>query len=255
MSIKWVGHIKIIAGAFMENITADKVKPKYEQVKQIWAQMLSKYYDRPGHLNPQYLVDAPCSHCKSTAVDGEFVLNGFRHVTCTSCRTVYVTPRLKDACLEELYSDKYYSTFYAESMIPAFETRKRLIGTRKCEQVLKYSGTPNGRVLDIGCGIGEVIDAFRDKKWDCHAIEVNECAIKWLEEKKIRVFKGSFDVFPENEKFDVIMAWGVVEHVTNPKEFLKKVLRHLKPGGLFASEVPNGQCLLVDYCRKTLTES
>jgi cyclopropane fatty-acyl-phospholipid synthase-like methyltransferase len=47
------------------------------------------------------------------------------------------------------------------------------------------------------------------------------------------------------------MAWGVVEHVPNQELFLKKVNSLLKPGGIFVSEVPHGNSLLVDYTRKT----
>ena len=47
------------------------------------------------------------------------------------------------------------------------------------------------------------------------------------------------------------MAWGVVEHVLDPYSFLKKVFRLLKPGGVFVSEVPHGNSLLVDHTRLT----
>ena len=54
-----------------------------------------------------------------------------------------------------------------------------------------------------------------------------------------------------NEKFDVIMAWGVVEHITDPSLFLSKVYSLLKPAGVFVSEVPHSQSVLVDYCQKS----
>ena len=47
------------------------------------------------------------------------------------------------------------------------------------------------------------------------------------------------------------MAWNVIEHVLDPKDFVKKAYELLKPGGIFISEVPNGNSLLVDYCRNT----
>jgi 2-polyprenyl-3-methyl-5-hydroxy-6-metoxy-1,4-benzoquinol methylase len=139
---------------------------------------------------------------------------------------------------------------FIESMIPAFDIRKRLIGARKYEQINKYASRA-GKVLDIGCGVGEVIDVFKDNGWHSDAIEVNPSAVAWLKKRGIAVFDGAFDAYPETERYDVIMAWGVVEHVVNPKEFLRKVRRHLIPNGLFVSEVPNGQSMLVDYCRAT----
>ncbi|AXX16225.1 hypothetical protein IQA49_06425 [Leptospira borgpetersenii serovar Ballum] len=47
------------------------------------------------------------------------------------------------------------------------------------------------------------------------------------------------------------MAWGVVEHVLDSDVFLKRVVGLLVPGGLFVSEVPHAQSLLIDISRKT----
>lgn len=238
----------------MEKILkADMVKPKYDAVKEVWANMLSEYY-LDGQLNPQYTVSVPCPFCKSKKSHSPFIINGFNHASCCDCGVVYVSPRLKDECLEKLYNNKYYSEMFAKSMIPVFDVRKQMIGTKKTDQTLKHlDRTPSSPldVLDVGCGIGEVIDVFKDRGHHCSAIEVNPIAIDWLRKKGISVFSDAFDRFPEEKKFDVIMAWGVIEHVVNPHEFVKKVHRQLKPGGVFASEVPSGQCLTVDYARAT----
>jgi 2-polyprenyl-3-methyl-5-hydroxy-6-metoxy-1,4-benzoquinol methylase len=236
-----------------EILKADLIKPKYDAVKAIWASMLNEYYT-DGRLNPDYTITVACPFCKSTKTLAPFSINGFNHVTCLDCSVVYVTPRLKDEYLEKLYNNKYYSEIYAKSMIPAFDVRKRMIGGRKTDQTLKHLATSKTGpldVLDIGCGIGEVIDVFKDRGHRCTAIEVNPIAVEWLDKNGISVFADTFHRFPEEKKFDVIMAWGVIEHVVDPHAFVKKVQRQLKPGGVFASEVPNGQCLTVDYARET----
>jgi 2-polyprenyl-3-methyl-5-hydroxy-6-metoxy-1,4-benzoquinol methylase len=237
-------------------LKADSVKPKYDKVKEVWNQMLSEYFEN-GVLKAEFALEVPCPYCKSKKAHSPFTINGFNHMTCNECDVVYVNPRLKDECLERLYNNAYYSEMYAKSMIPVFEMRKKLIGERKTKQTLGFvskATSPQLDVLDIGCGVGEVIDAFKDLKHNCSAIEVNPVAVDWLRQKGITVFADAFDRFPETEKFDVIMAWGVVEHVVNPHEFLQKVYRHLKPGGIFASEVPSGQCLTVDHTRNTLKD-
>lgn len=237
----------------MERIVkADLIKPKYDNVKEVWAKMLSEYYTG-AELDPKFTVKVNCPFCGSKKTHSPFSINGFHHATCAECDVVYVSPRLKDECLEKLYNNEYYNEIYGKSMIPVFQVRKELIGTRKTDQTLSH--LPKAKkgldVLDIGCGVGEVIDVFKDRGHNCTAIEVNPIAVEWLKKNKITVFADSFDRFPEDKKFDVIMAWGVVEHVVNPHEFLKKVARQLKPGGVFASEVPSGQCLTVDYARAT----
>ena len=232
-------------------LKADLIKPKYDEVKDVWAKMLREYYSG-RELNPKFTVDVPCPSCASRKTHSPFSINGFHHVTCGDCEVVYVTPRLKDECLEKLYNNQYYNEIYGKSMIPVFDVRKELIGTRKRDQTLSFVQDKGALdVLDIGAGVGEVIDAFKDQRHRCAAIEVNPAAVKWLEQRGIPVFADSFMRFPEDKAFDVIMAWGVVEHVVDPHAFLKKALHQLRPGGVFASEVPSGQCLTVDYARAT----
>ena len=64
------------------------------------------------------------------------------------------------------------------------------------------------------------------------------------------VYHGSLENYTAGHKFDIIMAWGVVEHVVDPDAFLKRVHELLVPGGLFVPEVSHGQCLLaVSLCK------
>ena len=52
---------------------------------------------------------------------------------------------------------------YMRSMLPVFEKRKQLIDRRKLNQTISYwGGGKTGHVLDIGAGIGEVTDVFRE---------------------------------------------------------------------------------------------
>ena len=77
-------------------------------------------------------------------------------------------------------------------------------------------------------------------------------AAKWLKKRGYdEVFLGTLDDYETDYKFDIIMAWGVVEHVVNPDFFLKKVHKLLSPNGLFVSEVPHGNSITVVYSRLT----
>jgi len=229
-------------------LRAGDLKHNIKEVKKIWNKMLSRYLDNNGELRSEYVKDVNCPYCDSREYNNEFKIKGFVHVKCINCDTVFVTPRLKDEYIDLLYSDEYYSELYIHSMIPMFENRKKIIGQRKYNQVLEYSHH-KGSVLDIGCGVGEVIDVFKDNNWDCHTIELNPIAVDWLKKKGVKVSNINFDEYYSDIQFDVIMAWGVVEHVLNPKLFLKKIHSLLKTGGIFVSEVPHGNSLLVDYTR------
>ena len=236
-------------------INSDYVKPYFSTVKERWQHLLSKYFNEHGNLSEFYITTTNCPHCSCHEAEDKFELNKFTHQTCSNCQSIYVSPRLNNKALEELYSDDYYSELYATSMIPFFERRKKLIGMNKFKQTISYYGKESIEpsqinVLDIGAGVGEVICSFQEQGFKCEATEMNKKAVSFLRSNQVKVFDGVFDDFPENKKYDIIMAWGVVEHVTNPKSFLSKAFKLLNEGGIFVSEVPNSQSLLVDYCRE-----
>ena len=239
-------------------ITApEQVKPNFKKVKERWKNLLDKYFTEDGSLSNNHTIEIDCPHCESKRRKNSFELNAFQHHMCIDCECVYVSPRLNNAALEELYSDEYYSEMYNESMPPFFDKRKELIGQSKYNQVIdsinsiRNSQAKSLRVLDIGAGIGEVISVFDDNGHYCEAVEVNNVAIEQLKNIGIKVFDDSFYNYNSHEKFDIIMAWGVVEHITDPSLFLDKVYSLLSPSGVFVSEVPHSQSVLVDYCQKT----
>ena len=240
----------------MQVIKSEDVKSDFSELKKKWEDILRKYYINNKTLNPEYTIKVSCPHCNLKDIESSFDLNGFTHNICSNCKTLFVSPRLNDICIEELYSDEYYNEIYTRSMLPVFEKRKKLIGQRKFAQVISFHDeNMKGRVLDIGAGIGEVIDVFKDEGWVTHAIEMNPVAAEWLSGRGYNeVFLGSLDDYTTDKKFDIIMAWGVIEHLVAADDFLNRVNNLLAPNGLLISEVPHGQCLLVDFVRKTGTD-
>ena len=80
---------------------------------------------------------------------------------------------------------------------------------------------------------------------------MNKVAVEWLKSRgHEEVFHGPLDDFKTPHKYDIIMAWGVVEHVIDPDAFLKRIFDLLSPGGMFVSEVPHGESLLIDMSRR-----
>lgn len=235
-------------------VDARDIKPKFDELKSTWHKMLSKYFDKDQNILPQYQSTVDCDFCHKHDYVEQFTLNGFVHNKCNNCGTLFVSPRLSDEVLSELYSDSYYSEVYGKSMLLAFDARKEKIGKSKAAQILKHlnQNIAKGKYLDIGAGIGEVPDVLRDMGWETEVTEMNTVAIDWLRTRNHKtVFHGTFDDFKTDHKYNVITAWGVIEHVVDADTFLKKAFGLLESGGLFVSEVPHADCLLVNYSRNT----
>lgn len=94
-----------------------------------------------------------------------------------------------------------------------------------------------GSLLDIGAGTGDFLVTAKANGWQITGVEPNENA------KKLAVSKGvSFEnniESIENQQFDVITMWHVLEHVPNVEHQIKELKRLLKPNGTIIIAVPN----------------
>lgn len=76
-------------------------------------------------------------------------------------------------------------------------------------------------------------------------VDVSSEGIRKLKERGINNLYAVApdDPSPLNEKFDIVVAGEVLEHVSNAGDFLRKYIQNLHPDGLFLITVPNAFCL------------
>jgi 2-polyprenyl-3-methyl-5-hydroxy-6-metoxy-1,4-benzoquinol methylase len=94
-----------------------------------------------------------------------------------------------------------------------------------------------GKVLDIGAGTGDFLLECKNQNWEIHGIEPNDKA------KTIAIGKGinfaeNIESL-ENNSFDVITMWHVLEHVPDVEHQIAELKRLLKPNGTIIIAVPN----------------
>lgn len=94
-----------------------------------------------------------------------------------------------------------------------------------------------GSILDIGAGTGEFLMVAKENGWNTIGIEPSEKA-KGIAVKKGVSFAANTQVL-ENNSFDVITMWHVLEHVPNLENQIKELKRLLKPNGTILIAVPN----------------
>jgi 2-polyprenyl-3-methyl-5-hydroxy-6-metoxy-1,4-benzoquinol methylase len=94
-----------------------------------------------------------------------------------------------------------------------------------------------GSLLDIGAGTGDFLVTAKANGWQITGIEPNENAKKLAVSKGVS-FESSIEHI-ENQQFDVITMWHVLEHVPNVEHQIKELKRLLKPNGTIIIAVPN----------------
>jgi len=90
-----------------------------------------------------------------------------------------------------------------------------------------------GRVLDVGCGTGMWLAALGNG-WEKYGVEVSEKAASIaLRFAKAEIYCGPIETYEAEENcFDLITAFALIEHLSEPRSFLEWAYKHLKAGGL-----------------------
>lgn len=101
---------------------------------------------------------------------------------------------------------------------------------------------PHDLVLEVGCGSGAFLQRLSSEVGaQGIGLELNQHAVNIAKGRDLEVYPELLeDHMPLNEeKYDVVCSFQVLEHVSNVKEFLDMKLSVLKPGGKLIIAVPN----------------
>lgn len=86
---------------------------------------------------------------------------------------------------------------------------------------------PTLRLLEVGCGAGELLSKFAVS--EKRGIELSGRAVEQAQAAGLAVQQGGYDAV--SGEFDLIVAFGVIEHVPSPSHFLEALRRSLAPNG------------------------
>ena len=94
-----------------------------------------------------------------------------------------------------------------------------------------------GNLLDIGAGTGDFLTEAKKRGWKVSGAEPNFTARELALKKGVSLKKDTASF--QNEEFDVISLWHVLEHVPDLDVQINELYRLLKKNGLLVIAVPN----------------
>jgi len=100
--------------------------------------------------------------------------------------------------------------------------------------------SPGARVLDVGCGVGQVVKRLQEAGCEAHGVDVSEPNIA-----KARRFSAHCQVYDGKKLpsadafFEAAGALNVLEHVEEPEAFITELARVVRPGGRIVLSSPN----------------
>lgn len=135
------------------------------------------------------------------------------------------------------YDDTYYETVNEKRPFQQVEVRNKV-------NFIKHFRT-SGRLLELGCGKGDLLAALADD-FTVHGVDVSEYCVTETNQRFGRLVAEAVDLectFPAG-RYDVIVAFDVLEHLHDPMATMAAAFRSLNDGGVFLFTVPNNYGLV-----------
>lgn len=142
--------------------------------------------------------------------------------SCAGCGLWMTSPRPTRTSIASAYPQAYYER------------------SRPDEGLGAAPGAPLGRLLDVGCGTGEMMARDRAAGWAVTGIEMSEAAaeVARLHGLEVIVGEATEAIYPP-EKFDRVRCWHTLEHVHDPLLLLRRIREACTPRGEVSLVVPN----------------
>lgn len=161
----------------------------------------------------------------------------FAVLRCQSCGIGQTYPRPATDQLREFYPEVYHPT-----KDPPKRYYKKYIERFQKDKVAKLKRlVSNGKILDVGCGVGYFLKEANEAGYEAMGIEISEVAVSTGRRRlRVNILCGDFITHPfDDRSFDVVTLWHTFEHLADPRTALEKIRTVLRPQGLLVIGVPN----------------
>jgi SAM-dependent methyltransferase len=190
-------------------------------------------------------VPVACPVCGRN--DGERLLNRDRYGLpvsidlCADCGTAYVNPMPTTEWMERFYRKDYWTLY--PSAAEEGEDRSATRSEQILSAVLDTLPLDPAHCLDVGCGNGGMIRALirRFPHSTVTATDASEAAVARCS-TLARVIRTNWRDGGERlvePAADFVTLIHVLEHVTDPGDFLSRLRRAMRPDGVLYVEVPD----------------
>jgi len=167
-------------------------------------------------------------------------------VRCLTCGHGHVWPPPSPAELDRLYSDAYYQSDHAHAGFADYAAlapaRARMYG-RHLDRI--ESRVVRGRILDVGCAMGDFLMVARARGWDTLGVDPSPARQQAQAQGLRLVGRTILDAEVAPGTLEAVTFWDVVEHLPDPVPALRRARELLKPGGVVAITVPEADNLTV----------
>ncbi len=185
-----------------------------------------------------------CPSCNSHANRLPIKMGNYFLFLCSKCGLRF-TPEAFNHLPD--YNKAYLTEAYIRNQIESLKKKNLISDILKCPTYMyffkSFKDVSNGlSLLDVGCGVGKFCYVANTLDYNVTGIDISKNAIDigMSFSNKYKLFNISLDeVILSKIKYDIVVAFEVIEHLSDPLIFLKKIKFVLKNGGKIFVTVPN----------------
>lgn len=209
---------------------------------------LSRFIDPvTGKVRSELVEQVPCPVCEAVDYEPLFTKQGFDFVRCKNCTLVFVNPRLLESATLAYYgdaSDQQSMVDWLNVLASPANQAWQIPYFQEAVDIIAGLIPFNGKILDIGCSIGLFMEVAQKSGFECIGLEPEPKSREYALNRGLDVRPNLFkDAGFSPGSFDAITMFGVMEHLSHPKQILAEIWDTLKPGGIVMAISPNVYCL------------
>ncbi len=142
----------------------------------------------------------------------------------------------------------YYDRIYARAKPRNGETRlQRWLEPLSSNCIDKVASLvkPGQRMLDIGCGYGQLLQKCQEKFEELYGLDIAQEPVSWCHANlpakfKVECSDGEKEGLQfDGLEFDTVTIVATIEHLVNPVSVIQSCYRILVPGGQLIVQTPN----------------
>ncbi len=182
--------------------------------------------------------EVACNLCLSNHYKTALKSADFLFVKCSSCGLIYQNPQPVFPDLKGRYTADYFKYEYnnEDNFFGLMKLGLKDIGM---DRLKPENG--QGRFLDIGCATGKLLEDMRSLGWQVQGVDLCRKSAEYgWKKRKVKIFAGTLEKAAfQSESFNIIHSSHLIEHVPDPRTFIREIKRILMPGGKAIITTPN----------------
>ena len=190
-------------------------------------------------------VDVACPGCAERNPKFTYRKYGLNTNKCDCCGTHYISPRPSREILSEFYKISQNYTFWADTIFKDTSTeRMQNIFRPRAKYIngfMSQNNVAGERILEVGAAYGYFADAMSEvmPNLQITCVEPTPKLAQILRQKGYLTIENGYEDIQLDNKFSMIAAFEVIEHLYSPEHFLLWASNLLVDWGLLYLTCPN----------------